>query len=197
MTHSTQDQRNHPDLPEQGEDEDFLEHLNRVALWLTGTPPAAPQGFRLIECERDSRHHPLYEVAEDVFYPRPCPDCVGEDAHKRERELICKRDHRRWKSWRGLRWMASKGYSLGIIAGCGSSYGRCEFCGVGVQHDHVRWTGRRPYVLGVSADSWRCMLRYRHRRTESVYSRGICTNCLPCPECESTDPEHYSCEVGA
>ena len=192
----TQHVPNHPDLPERGDDEDFVEYLNRVADWFEASPPEAPAGFRLIECERDSRHHPLYEVAEDVFYPRPCPDCAAESYSRDNREKACKLQHRRWKSWRILGWLASRAYPLGIIAGSGTSYGRCEFCGIKRQHLRPRWKGKRPYVLGVQREAWSCLLRRGHRFT-AHYGCGLCAICYPCPDCGSSDPEHYSCEAGA
>lgn len=77
MTHPTRDRRNHhPDMPGRAEGESYFAHLGRVALWLVSSPPAAPPGFRLIECDNDSRHHPLYEV-ESVFSSRTCPDCAA------------------------------------------------------------------------------------------------------------------------
>lgn len=185
---------NHPDLPEQGEEEDLVEYIGRVADWFDSTPPAAPMGFRMVECERDHRHHPLYEVAEDVFYPRPCPDCVSDGLSKRNRELVCERDHRKWKSWRTLGWLSGKGYVLGITSSGGTSYGRCEFCGIGRQYS-VRFRGRRVYFLGLMREEWFC-LRRGHRRVMH-YPSGLCAICCPCPECGSTDADHYTCEASA
>ena len=185
----------HPDIPECGDDEDFVVYLGRVSDVLCETPPPAPRGFMLIPCEASPRHYPEYRVAEDVFYPAPCLTCQFDATYRDLCEARCKLQHRRWKSWRAWGWLSSKGYVLGVIGSCGTSYGRCEFCGIGRQHHRPRWTGKRSYILGVSTDTWAC-LRRGHRRQESHWSGGICTVCLPCPECESTAPEHFSCEVG-
>lgn len=186
---------NHPDIPEQGDDEDFVEYLTRVGDLLVERPPAAPPGFVLVECTAEPRHWPEYHVAEDVFYPAPCSRCQMDSFSKSANEWRCKATHRRWKSWAILGWLGRKGYSLGAIGGCGTSYGRCEFCGIGRQHTRPRWKGSRPYILGVKRETWAC-LRRGHRRQEHI-SCGLCSVCMPCPECGSTDPTHYSCEVSA
>ena len=186
---------NHPDLPGQHDNEDIVDYIGRVADWLTNTPPAAPEGFRLVPCEATPRHCPLYEVAEDVFYDRPCPDCVASDAYRRERESRCKLDHRRWKSWRIWWRISSRLYTFGVTSsGGGVSYGRCEFCGIGRQHMAPRWRGKRPYILGVKRETWACLIKRHHRRVEH-YPTGLCAICCPCPECGSTDREHYTCEA--
>lgn len=184
---------NHPDKPEMGDDEDIVDYLGRCADQWTTSPPPAPEGFELVPCEANPRHWPEYRLVDEDFYPAPCARCVYDDLRADRDRLACKAQHRRWKSWRVLGWLGSKGYALGVIAGHGVTYGRCEHCGIGRQYGAVRWRGKRPYVLGVSRDSWAC-LRRGHRRRELVFGRGICTVCLPCPECGSTDVEHYSCE---
>lgn len=187
---------NHPDLPIQGEDEDFLEHLNRVADWLSESPPPAPAGFVLVECAATPRHFPEYRVAEDVFYPGECMQCHAEATWRDVSKLKCERDHRRWKSWRIWRRIASFLYVTGITPNGGSSsYGRCEFCGIGVQHRlPYRFRGSRPYVLWVRREIWSCLLK-RHHRYRLHYPSGLCAICCPCPECGSTDQGHYTCEV--
>lgn len=184
---------NHPSKPVMGDDEDCVEYLWRTGSHWIDNPPPAPPGFELVECGATPRHWPAYSVVDDDLYPGCCPACYSDSQAEKIRELECKAKHRRWKSWRILGWLSSKGYSIGIIAGCGTSYGRCELCGIGTQHMRPRWRGRRPYILGVSRDTWTC-LRHGHRRQESHWSRGLCTVCLPCPECGSTKPEHFSCD---
>lgn len=181
---------NHPAKPEMGDDEDYVAYLGRCADQWTQTPPEAPHGFVRISC---LNHWPVYTVADDDFYEAPCPGCLIDSSYNEANEMRCKAQHRRWKSWRALGWLSRKAYSWGVAAACGTSYGRCRYCGIGVQHHRPRWRGSRPYILGVSRETWAC-LRRGHRRAESHWSRGICTICLPCPECGSASPEHWSCD---
>lgn len=198
-TASTQDEPrpNHPDLPEMGDDEEFVDYLTRVGDFLIENPPAAPPGFVLVECGAQPRHWPEYRIAEDVFYPAPCSQCQHDATWESLNEARCKLEHRRWKSW-GIWWhISSLLYSLGFTAtGGGAAYGRCKFCGIGRQHMAPRWRGRRPYILGVSREVWSCLLKGRHRY-RLHYPSGLCATCCPCPECGSTDQDHYTCEVGA
>lgn len=185
---------NHPSKPEQGDDEDYVAYLGRCADHWIGNPPPAPEGFELMECHSEPRHWPEYRVIDDDFYPGYCSGCQYNALRETASKWECRAMHRRWKSWHILGWLNGKAYVLGIIAGSGVAYGRCEHCGIGRQYMRPRWRGKRPYILGVYRETWIC-LRHGHRRRESIVSRGICTVCLPCPECGSTAPEHISCEA--
>lgn len=184
---------NHPAKPIQGDDEDYVEYLGRVAEHWSVHPPAAPPGFELVECIATPRHWPEYHVADDDFYPGLCCSCQYDMLRTTASEWECKAKHRRWKSWRILGWLAGKAYVLGIIASHGTTYGRCEHCGIGRQYHRPRWRGRRPYVLGVFTETWGCLLKRHHRRATSYITGGLCTKCLPCPDCGSTDPTHHVC----
>lgn len=187
----------HPDLPDQGDNEDTVEYIGRLADFLTETPPAAPPGFVLIPCDATPRHFPEYHVAENTFYPAPCSACQLAAAWEESSRLRCERDHQRWKSWRIWQRISSRLYVLGITSsGGGVSYGRCEFCGIGRQHSAPHWRGRRPYILGMKREVWYCLLRRGHRY-RLHYPSGLCSICCPCPECGSTDQNHYTCEVAA
>lgn len=166
--------------------EGFCAEVDRIS----ANPPPAPEGFELVECT--AGHWPTYMAHVDGMYPAPCPACIIDDYSKRESIARCKAKHRRWKSWRILGWLSSRAYSLGIIASCGTSYGHCEHCGIGRQHLRPRWRGKRSYILGVSTDDWGCLLKRHHRRTEAR-DCGLCSICCPCPDCGSTDPNHYVC----
>lgn len=156
---------------------------------ITTNPPAAPEGLELIECEAEPRHWPTYAAYVDGQYPSPCPSCVLDDLSRQNAKLRCESDHRRWKSWNVWSRIASRLYVLGITSsGGGTSYGRCQHCGIGRQHMAPHWRGRRSYVLGVKRETWTC-LRRGHRRQESP-SCGLCTVCAPCSECGSTDRLH-------
>lgn len=183
----------HPDLPEMIDDEDIVDYICRVGDWLSASPPPAPPGFVLVACEADPRCHPEYRIAEDVFYPAPCTSCQNAANYRSEREQTCRLEHRKWKSWAGLSKINRRLYALGIIAGSGTSFGCCEFCGIGRQEMRPRWRGGRPYVLGLKREEWAC-LRRGHRHSPHV-ACGLCSVCMPCPDCGSIDPTHYSCEV--
>lgn len=187
---------NHPSKPVSGEDEDFVEYLTRCGDHWIDNPPPAPEGFELMECTATPRHWPEYRIVDDDFYPGFCSGCQYQTLNESHRRLRCKADHRKWKSWKMWWRIAGRLYTLGITSsGGGVSYGRCEFCGIGRQHHAPRWRGKRPYILGVQRETWTCLLRYHHRRQLSHYTRGLCTVCLPCPECGSTNPTHFSCEA--
>jgi len=183
-------QMNHPDKPVMGDDEDYVAYLGRCADQWTKTPPEAPDGFERITC---LNHWPLYTVTDDDFYPAPCPACVADSMSRTVSELRCRAEHRRWKSWRVLGWLSGKAYWLGLTCSGGVTYGRCQHCGIGRQHHRPRLRGKRPYILGVQRETWDCWRR-GHRRRESHWTRGLCTVCLPCPDCGSTAPEHWSCD---
>lgn len=154
---------------------------------LVANPPAAPDGLELVECDASPRHWPTYVAHVDGQYPAPCMYCVSAAESKQIAQLRCERDHRRWKSWRIWGWVNMKAYVLGLTAGGGVSYGRCEHCGVGRQQMRPSWRGKRPYILGIRREAWACARRgHRHQAT----SWGLCSVCAPCPSCGSTNPNH-------
>ena len=164
----------------------FLAECDRV----TQNPPPAPEGFELVECGAFPRHWPIYLPVVDGTYPAPCFICERDNLDRELQQAACQRKHRRWKSWRIWQRISSRLYVLGITAsGGGTSYGRCEFCGIARQHTAPHFRGKRVYILGVKRDTWTCLLR-GHRRAETYY--GLCSICCPCPSCNSTDPSHSS-----
>jgi hypothetical protein len=171
----------------------FCEEQERVRL----SPPPAPEGLQLVECIAEPRHWPMYLAHVDGQYPGPCLFCQVDDCSQRERIAKCRAEHRRWKSWNIWSRIAGRLYVLGVTSsGGGTSFGRCEFCGIGRQHMAPRWRGRRSYILGVKRETWGCLFR-GHRRTEHL-GCGLCTICAPCSECGSTDVAHsdgIDCEV--
>ncbi len=188
----------HPSKPVMGDDEDYVEYICRTADHWTTNPPAAPDGFELIECSAEPRHFPIYMPVDDDLYPGHCLFCERDDLSRANREQRCRLQHRRWKSWKGWSRIASRLYTLGITSsGGGTSFGRCEFCGVGRQQIAPRWRGKRHYILGIKRETWRCLLKYHHRRTATYITAGLCSKCCPCPDCGSTDADHYVCGVRA
>lgn len=163
--------------------EGFIAECDRIG----ENPPAAPAGFELVECSAEPRHWPTYVAQVDGMYPAPCHMCITENLSRDLNQMRCEKEHRRWKSWRIWDRITSRLYVLGIIAGSATWFGRCEFCGIGRQHMAPRWRGKRPYILGLQREQWAC-LRRGHRRSETSY--GVCSICLPCPSCGSTDPDH-------
>ena len=151
-------------------------------------PPPAPEGMERVQC--DEGHWPTYVAHVEGMYPAPCLQCIGAEDRKTI-EALKHRTHRRWWKWGITRWFARHGYSLGIISG--SSWGNmCGPCGTVTR---LRWRGSRPYILGVQREAWGCLIKRHHRRATSHISAGLCTKCLPCPDCGSTDPNHYVCGI--
>lgn len=162
----------------------FLAECERVEK----NPPPAPEGMELVECDAEPRHWPIYVAHIDGMYPAHCIYCEAADLSKRLREIACQRGHRRWKSWSIWSRISSRLYVLGVTAsGGGTSYGRCEFCGIGRQHTAPRWRGKRSYFLGRKREEWACLMR-GHRHSPTDY--GLCSICCPCPSCGSPDPAH-------
>lgn len=188
---------NHPSKPEMGEDEDYVDYIVRCCdHWITD-PPVAPKGFDLVECTAEPRHFPLYMPVDDDLYPGHCLFCERDSMAKTISKQECRLEHRRWKSWKILGWLQRKSYALGVTRTGGVSYGRCEHCGIGRQYMRPRFRGKRVYILYVQRDTWVCLLKHHHRPRRSYITGEMCTVCLPCPDCGSTDPTHYSCEASA
>lgn len=180
---------NHPDKLVQGDDEGYVDYLTRQGDAWSNHPPAAPEGFELIPCEATPRHWPTYTVADDDFYPACCLHCAY-DVLARSHDGCEHAHHRVWRRWKITGRVAGWLYTTGLTAAGGSwrMGGGCPGC-----YTMPKWNrNRRPYILGVSRETWHCLLRRRHRPTITPYG-GFCTKCLPCADCGSTDPDHYGC----
>lgn len=169
----------------------FCEEMERTRL----NPPPAPDGLELVECAAEPRHWPMYLAHVDGQYPGHCLFCQVEEQGDRLVEYAHK-GHRRWWSWRIVRWFSGRAYSLGVISG--SSWSNC-CCSLGAKPvTRLYWRGRRSYLLGVKRETWACLFR-GHRRTEHL-GCGLCTICAPCSECGSTDVRHadgIDCEAAS
>lgn len=140
------------------------------------------------ECDAKPKHSPVYTSADDegIGYGFPCPYCQLVDAYERHSGCAHAR-HRAWRRWRVTHWLVTKAYTLGISSsGCGVQYGSgCKGCLV----SRLRFTGSRPYVLGVLTDHWRCLLKMRHIPADPI-GLGFCSKCVPCPGCGSKTAGH-------
>lgn len=104
------------------------------------------------------------------------------------RDIFAHANHARWQTWKITKRFAHRGYALGVLAGSGSSYSsECNGC------VRLYWRGRRPYILGLSRNTWRCLLvggpNGRHRPADQI-GFGYCSKCLPCPTCGSETAGH-------
>lgn len=174
--------------PEQGEGEDFVDYLGRKADHYTQSPPPAPPGFELVECDAEPRHWPVYTHADSDFYPMPCLYCVNESTQKAV-DALERRYHWLKHPLRG-RWairLLGKLYSLGVIAGYGTHYGGATDCNRCIEG--IRLRGRRPYVLGWPDWKWSCLITRRHWPGEGPLF-GMCGKCVPCPDCGTTKLDH-------
>jgi hypothetical protein len=106
-------------------------------------------GLRLVDCTAEPRHYVWVHQRDD--YGVPCPWCLLKDHAARDAE---DRQCRHW-AWRrtGIwRRLVRAAYSLGIISGSGASWGDGhEWCTT-----ISGFRGRRPYILGVARETWRC-----------------------------------------
>lgn len=170
----------------QRDDEDYVDYLNRQGdAWCT-TPPPAPPGFRLVECDATPRHWPQYEPIDNDFYAAGCMHCAYRgiaDAHRG-----CAHSHHgTWRRWHIVGKLGSWLYTSGLTSSGGSwQMGNgCPGCHTLPKFD------RRPrnYILFVSRETWHCLLTRRHRPTVDP-SFGLCTKCLPCL-CGSTAVGHF------
>ncbi len=148
-------------------------------------PEHAPQdvpGLRLVDCEAEPRH--LIWVHDREDYGVPCYMCQLEERWRRDAEARQCR-HRPWRRWKLTSRRARWADVLGVISGYCMSIGGDGHDGC-VHRPSLR--GRRPYILGVSRDTWRCWRRF-HRRGEPI-GFGFCAKCIPCPECGSRTAGH-------
>ena len=181
---------------EEGEQEWSLDWFLADCERVEQNPPTPPEGIELIECGAEPRHWPLYTAHVDGMYPAYCLFCERHDQAKTITEYR-HRSHRRWWSWRIVKWFARHAYSLGIISGSSWSNACCSLGSKSITR--LYWKGKRSYFFGKSRDEWTCLLRYHHRRTEHRHC-GLCTICMPCPECGSTGTTHrdgIDCEAAS
>lgn len=145
--------------------------------------PMSVPGLRVADCTATPAHPPVFHHLRDD-YGVPCLYCViAEHAEQERVAQQCR--HWGWRTWRATRWAASVAYSLGIIAGYGTTWGdghkMCTTFTRGLR-------GKRSYVLGVSRDTWECWSR-GHLRGEPV-GFGFCGKCVPWPCCGSITEDH-------
>lgn len=175
----------HPDKPVQGDDEDYVEYLGRCADHWSTNPPAAPEGFELIECSATPRHWPEYHAVDSDFYDAECSHC--QYAALAAAHAGCVHSHHKfWQRWKITGKFSSWLYSMGITASGGSWQmgGGCTGCYTLPKFNRHK----RVYALGVSMESWRCILKAHHRPGDQV--AGLCTKCYPCPTCGSKTATH-------
>ncbi len=144
-------------------------------------PLTPPPGLRLVDCVATERHL-IYVINRDD-YGFPCPECqlmpYFEDEAKARQ---CR--HWAWRRTKVWRRLVSTMYVLGVIPGSASSWGNGHDWCVTVGGLY----GRRPYILGVPRETWRCWLK-GHRRGEEV-GFGFCGKCVPWTCCGSTVEAH-------
>lgn len=144
---------------------------------------------KLAECDAQPPHPRVWVEIEEHrdSYPVGCPLCDYEWLAGQHSGCEHAR-HGRWRAWRVTHRFFSWTYSMGITTGGGCvSGGGCRGCAL-----LPRLRGTRHYILGVSTDHWRCLLRGRHWPGEPI-GWGLCGKCAPCPGCGSTK---YGCEPG-
>lgn len=154
-----------------------------------GELPLEDRTEAMARAECDSGDHlPVYAAADDeaIGYGFPCPYCMLADAHEAHRYCEHSR-HRAWRRWRLTHWLVTEAYLLGISSsGCGVRFGRgCNRCLI----KGIRLRGPRPYVLFVRRSTWRCLLIGRHFPGDPI-GFGLCSKCVPCPDCGSRTAEH-------
>lgn len=171
----------HPDKPQMGDDEDYVEYLTRLGDQWSQHPPAAPDGFYLMECGKTPRHFPTYAVLDGEFYEGVCPSCQYEDLAARH-DGCAHSHHRVWRRWKLTGKAAGWLYSSGITSSGGSWHmgGGCMGCYTMPKFNRHR----RVYILWVQVETWRCLLKYHHIRGDAGW--GMCGKCFPCPSCQST-----------
>lgn len=145
--------------------------------------PAEHPCLQLVECWSEPKHQ-LWVVNRDD-YGFPCPLCrlkpyIEQDAEDRQ----CR--HWAWRRTAAWRWLVGNAYRFGVISSSRASWGDGHsWC-----TDGLSFRGRRPYILGVSRDTWRCWLKGRHLRGDDLGMFGFCSKCLPCAACGSKRFDH-------
>jgi hypothetical protein len=140
-------------------------------------PVHAPRdipGLVLAECDATPRHpHTWFYATEG--YPPPCMYCSWDALNESHRG--CEHSHHRpWRRWKATRWLASRGYTLGVTSGHSISWGAgCDGCVTGVR------PGRSPYVLFRQREWWSCLLRRRHLFRPVDGLSWMCDRCNPDP----------------
>ncbi len=155
----------------------------------THAPRDVP-GLARVECDNEPPHAPMWTLdGEQNGYGNPCPQCmysrVADDLAKARKEDRCY--HWPWRRWRITGWLAMRCYSLGVTSGGGTWTWSDVHDGCRTRLLSLR--GKRPYILGVPRETWRCWIVGRHRRGEEV-GLGLCGKCVPWPCCGSQQVEH-------
>lgn len=136
--------------------------------------PLDVPGLDLAPCSAEPRHPRTWFLAADG-YPPPCMYCSYDALQAAHRGCEHSR-HRAWRRWKVTHWLAGRGYSLGVVASHGSSYGLgCDDCLTG-----FRW-GRSGYVLGRQREWWYCLIRRHHIMRPAPGLADICDICSPDP----------------
>jgi hypothetical protein len=135
----------HAAKPVQGDDEDYVDYLNRCATYWKETPPPAPDGFTYAECDATRKHWPWLTIKDTDFYDTVCPSCQYDALAEQHR--TCEHSHHgRWRRWRVAYWIADRLYTSGLAStGGGYKWGDgCEGC----MNRLPQFRGRRVYLLG-------------------------------------------------
>lgn len=103
-----------------------------------------------------------------------------EDRHRRHPHALS------WRRWPVTDWLVRRLHGLGVVAGFSTgSDGRDPVGGWTI--GHVRFRGRRTYVLGKPDWWWRCQRdqgwTLRRHRPERPWAFGVCAACVPCRSC--------------
>ncbi|MGH3600762.1 MAG: hypothetical protein ACRDQH_10870 [Pseudonocardiaceae bacterium] len=135
----------------------------------------------LAECYAEPRHPRIWIEGEDKGWEPPvCPFCAHE-AFSRQHATCGHNKHGRWRTWKITHRFFSWTYTMGITIGGGVVFGcGCPGCVI-----VPKMRGKRSYILGVSTDHWRCLLRGHHWPGEHI-GMGLCGKCAPCVSCGST-----------
>jgi hypothetical protein len=153
--------------------------------YATGEGATLGRPLLLTHCEGDHATTWVEGTESDWWGVPTCPWCLYTELAERH-DRCHHAGHGRWRRWQATHKVAGWLYALGVIAGWGINSGvGCNGCVVAVIW---RRTARRPYLLGVSRESWHC-LRAGHWPGESI-GLGLCGKCLPCPGCGSVTNTH-------
>jgi len=85
------------DFEPEDEEFDLADYLFKKSDWYRANPPAAPEGFKLLDCDAEPRHWPTYDIDDSDYYPGPCPMCIQDNDKARMDDLL-RRTHwaRHW-----------------------------------------------------------------------------------------------------